>query len=112
MSGILEVPVAGGPYALAAGSDGAMWVTLVHSGEIARVTDSGGLDVYPVAPHSKPSIIAAGPDGALWFTRAGDDRIGRITTDGDLSAFELAGGSARCSVCCWCTQARSSRATG
>ena len=89
VSGILEVPVAGGPYALAAGSDGAMWVTLVHSGEIARVTDSGGLDVYPVAPQSKPSIIVAGPDGALWFTRAGDDRIGRITTGGELSAFEL-----------------------
>ena len=32
MSGILEVAIAGGPYALAAGSDGAMWVTLVHSG--------------------------------------------------------------------------------
>jgi virginiamycin B lyase len=65
VSGILEVAVAGGPYALTAGPDGAMWVTLVHSGEIARVTDGGDLDVYPVAPQCKPSIIAAGADGAL-----------------------------------------------
>ncbi len=65
VSRILEVAVGGGPYALAAGSDGAMWVTLVHGGEIARVTADGGLRVYPVAPESKPSIIVAGPDGAL-----------------------------------------------
>ena len=37
MNRILEVAVDGGPYALAAGSDGAMWVTLVHRGAIARV---------------------------------------------------------------------------
>ncbi|MDT5390588.1 MAG: virginiamycin lyase, partial [Mycobacterium sp.] len=30
MSRILEVAVDGGPYALTAGPDGAMWVTLVH----------------------------------------------------------------------------------
>ena len=37
VSRIFEVAVDGGPYALAAGSDGAMWVTLVHRGAIARV---------------------------------------------------------------------------
>ena len=63
MKRVLDVALAGGPYALAAGRDGAMWVTLVRSGEIARVTVEGGLDVYPVGPESKPSIIAAGPDG-------------------------------------------------
>ncbi len=92
MTGALKVAIDGGPYALAAGPDGAMWVTLVHSGSIARVTVGGDVTVYPVGEQSRPSIITAGPDGALWFTRTGDDRIGRITTAGELSAFELGGG--------------------
>ena len=32
---ILSVEIAGGPYALAAGPDSTMWVTLVHSGALA-----------------------------------------------------------------------------
>ena len=92
MSAALNVSIDGGPYALAAGPDGAMWVTLVHSGSIARVTNGGDVTVYPVGPQSRPSIITAGPDGAMWFTRTGDDRIGRITTAGELTAFEIGGG--------------------
>lgn len=87
MSRILEVAIDGGPYALAAGSDGAMWVTLVHAGAVARVGGDGALDVHPVAAEARPSLITEGPDGALWFTRAGDDRIGRITSDGDQNAY-------------------------
>ena len=37
----MQIPVGGadaGPYGLTAGPDGALWVTLIHSGEIARVT--------------------------------------------------------------------------
>ena len=89
------MPVDGGPYALAAGPDGAMWVTLVHRGAIARVTPTARCDEYPGRRRTrKPSIITAGPDGALWFTRSGDDRIGRITTDGERQRLELPSGSA------------------
>ena len=98
VSRIFEVAVDGGPYALAAGSDGAMWVTLVHRGAIARVSAPGDLEVYPVADDCRPTIITAGPDGALWFTRAGDDRIGRISTAGQLDAFDLRAGSAPCGI--------------
>ena len=80
----LKVALDGGPYALAAGPDGALWVTLVHSGAIARVTTGGDVEIYPVAPECRPSIITAGPDGAMWFTRNGDDRIGRISTAGEF----------------------------
>ena len=80
MSAASKVSIDGGPYSLAAGPDGAMWVTLVHGGSIARVTTGGDVTVYSVGPQSRPSIITAGPDGAMWFTRTGDDRIGRITT--------------------------------
>ena len=44
----MRVPVGAtgaGPYALAAGPDDALWVTLVHSGEIARVGVDGSVDV-------------------------------------------------------------------
>jgi virginiamycin B lyase len=75
----VRVSIDGGPYALAAGPDGALWVTLVHGGAIARVTTDGHVRVFPVAPGCRPSIITAGPDGAMWFTRNGDDRIGRIS---------------------------------
>ena len=71
MTALLEVPVDGGPYAVAAGPDGAMWVTLVHGGAVARVTNSGALSTFAVAPDSRPSLITAARDGALWFTRAG-----------------------------------------
>jgi virginiamycin B lyase len=50
VSAALKVSLDGGPYALAAGPDGAMWVTLVHSGAIARVTNGGDVTVYPVDP--------------------------------------------------------------
>ena len=76
----MQVSVGGGPYALAAGSDGALWVTLVHGGAIARVTVDGDVETFEAG--ERPSIIAAGPDGALCSRRAGDDRIGRITHGG------------------------------
>ena len=93
MSIASKVALDGGPYALAAGPDGAMWVTLVHRGSIARVTTGGDVTVYRVGPQSQPSIITTGPDGAMWFTCTGDDRIGRITTAGELTAFRLQEGS-------------------
>jgi virginiamycin B lyase len=81
----MEVDVGGGPYALAAGPDGALWVTLVHGGEIARVSVEGEVTRFDAGV--RPSIITVGPDGALWFTRA--DGIGRLTTAGELSAFAV-----------------------
>ncbi len=40
----MEVPLGSGPYALAAGPDGALWATLVHAGQIARVSVDGEAD--------------------------------------------------------------------
>ena len=94
MTAALKVSIEGGPYALVAGPDGALWVTLAHGGAIARVTTDGHIRVFPVAPGSRAAIITAGPDGAMWFTRNGDDRIGRISTAGELTAYESGQGSA------------------
>ena len=81
----MQVELGGGPYALTAGPDGALWVTLVHGGEIARVTVDGEVTRFDAGV--RPSIITAGPDGALWFTRA--DAIVRITTGGEQTAFAV-----------------------
>ena len=61
-----------GPYALTAGPDGALWVTLVHSGEIARVGMDGRVETFAVG--SRPSLITP----SLWFTLAGDDAHGHL----------------------------------
>ncbi|MCT2592881.1 ATP-binding cassette domain-containing protein [Streptomyces sp. N2-109] len=98
---VTHIPVAdaaAGPYALTAGPDGALWITLVHSGEVARLTVDGQADSQPGGrvdrfaldvPACGPTIITPGPDGALWFTRSQDHRIGRITTDGKASSYPL-----------------------
>src|SRR3954470_11699623 len=88
----MRVELSGGPYALTAGPDGALWVTLVHDGAIARVSLEGEVQRFDAG--LRPSIITTGPDGALWFTRGGDDRIGRLTTGGEQTACALPDGAA------------------
>ena len=66
-----------GPYGIAAGSDGAIYCTLVHAGAICRLGTAGDLQTFPTeAPDSGPMVIIDGPDDALWFTenRAKRDR--------------------------------------
>ena len=89
MTALLEVPVDGGPYAVAAGPDGAMWVTLVHGGAVARVTNSGALSTFAVSPDSRPSLITAARDGALWFTMNQAGAIGRLDLNGRLTTREV-----------------------
>ncbi|HZP54335.1 MAG TPA: hypothetical protein VFB40_24380 [Actinocrinis sp.] len=43
-----------GPYAITTGPDDALWLTLVHAGEIARLTTDGHLDRYPLDPRPAP----------------------------------------------------------
>ena len=100
-----------GPYGIAVGPDDAIWLTLVHSGQVARLDPDGETDVFDLgAPDCRPMVITAGPEGALWFTRSGDDRIGRITVDGEHSSFAVAAGSHPYGIvagpdgCLWFTQ--------
>ena len=83
------------PEGIAAGPDGALWITLVRAGQIARLEPGGQLDLYELdSAACRPSQITTGPDRALWFTRPGDDRIGRITTGGETASFPIKAGSA------------------
>src|SRR5687767_941392 len=88
---ISEVPVAdqeAGPYGATTGPDRALWFTLVHSGNIARLMPGDDVTTHTLnSMGCGPSLITSGPDSALWFTRNRDHRIGRITTDGTSTSF-------------------------
>jgi virginiamycin B lyase len=80
-----------GPYAVAVDAAGVAWITLVHSGQVARLPPGGPPELHDLGnPAARPSLLAAGPDGAVWITRGGDDRIDRI--DGTRSSFPVTGG--------------------
>ena len=76
---------------IAAGPDGAMWLTLPESGRIGRVSPAGEVTTFGAGRRLAPSGIVAGPDGALWFTEPERERIGRITTDGVITALATPG---------------------
>ncbi|WNG89201.1 hypothetical protein C6A87_008505 [Mycobacterium sp. ITM-2016-00317] len=82
------------PYGIAAAPDGTLWVTLVHSGAVARLSADGGQQRFPVgSPTSRPSVVTVARDGTVWFTCNGDDRIGALDAHGALRAVHLAPGS-------------------
>ncbi len=63
------------PYGIAVTDDGAVWVTMVHSGAVMRLTPDGTHTRYPVGQASRPSVVTAGHGGSAWFTRTEDDRV-------------------------------------
>ena len=73
---------AGPPYAglsdIAAGPDGAMWVS-EQSGIVARVTPDGRVTELALpSPAANPEGIAAGPAKSIWVTETGSDAIAEI----------------------------------
>ncbi|MHB8717553.1 MAG: Vgb family protein [Candidatus Dormibacteria bacterium] len=85
-----------GPWGIATGPDGNLWVAENGNGctappttcgdMIARVTPSGQVTEYAIPPLAAgesanpvgPEQIIAGPDGAMWFTERAGGNIGRI----------------------------------
>ncbi len=79
-----------GPYAVYAGPDDALWLTLAHSGSIGRLAlDETWTEFQLDPPTCAPMIITTGPDEAMWYTRSGDHRIGRIGLDGQTETFPI-----------------------
>ena len=55
---IREIPVAdhgAGPYHITTGPDQALWLTLIHSGQVARLSPGGDLDSYQAGP-PRPAV--------------------------------------------------------
>jgi virginiamycin B lyase len=84
---------------IAAGPDGALWVTDDSNNSIDRVTTTGTVTSYMDPSIELPASITVGPDGALWFTNQGScaeqpppqpcqaGSIGRITTSGVVTNY-------------------------
>ncbi len=86
---ITEFPIPAGsePLHIAAGPDGALWLTAPGRNRIGRMATDGSYTEFPIpSSDAEPSGITAGPDGAMWFTEAFRNQIGRITTDGVVTA--------------------------
>ncbi len=75
------------PDSVAAGPDGAMWVTNPGNNSIGRITTAGVVTNFSGAGINYPFEITAGPDGNLWFTNQGDGSIAKITTAGVVTNF-------------------------
>ena len=84
-------PFAGsGPWGVAAGPDGAMWITELQGNAIGRIAMDGRVAQFPIpTPGANPFDVAAGPDGAMWFTEWNGNKIGRITMDGAITEYPV-----------------------
>jgi virginiamycin B lyase len=85
---ITAYPVPRGPLYLTSGADGAIWFTESWPA-IGRVTTSGELSEFPLAPGTGPAEITTGRDGAIWFAAWQAGAIGRMTTGGGLQLFAV-----------------------
>jgi virginiamycin B lyase len=84
----IDLPADSMPSGVAA-ADGALWVTLRGTDQIARVTPDGTIDLYDAGEGSAPTEIAAdGANGVVWFTARGTDRLVRLAFDGTMTPFE------------------------
>ena len=79
---------------IAAGSDGALWITDDYNDQILRMTTRGAYTGSRLNG-TEPLGIVAGPDKALWFTalNGSGSEIGRITTGFKTTYYPATGGA-------------------
>ncbi len=83
-------PVSPGPWNIAKGPDGNMWVVATGTAEVLKVAPNGSFTVYPMpSPSYRLQGIVVGSDGNLWFAEAGNNSIGMITTAGVITSYRL-----------------------
>jgi streptogramin lyase len=75
-------------FAIAAGSDGNLWVT--REDGVWRITPAGAMTPMTNAAGLSPLQIAAGPDGNLWGAGIGDSIL-RLSPTGTATTFPLEG---------------------
>jgi virginiamycin B lyase len=81
------------PYGLAAGPDGAIWITFGGVSRIGRVLpESDRLHLYELPDASRARRISIAPDGAVWYTDRMGHTIGRMDpTTGSVESHPAAG---------------------
>jgi virginiamycin B lyase len=90
-SGIVtEFPLPAGQNAsgaITSGPDGNLWFTGGNS--VGRITTSGVVTQFEVAPSAHLTGITSGSDGNLWFMDTDNFKIGQITTSGVITEFPI-----------------------
>jgi virginiamycin B lyase len=78
---VREYPVPAGshPHDVAPASDGTVWYTGQHTGELGRLDPrTGQVRRVPLGAGSSPHGVIVGPDGAAWVTDSGLNAIVRV----------------------------------
>jgi streptogramin lyase len=82
------------PYlGIVAGADGAVWFTEYRGNNIGRITTTGSITEFSVAPNVEPDGLAVDSVGNLWFTEHANDAVVRMTTGGTQSSNIYVGAS-------------------
>ena len=78
------------PNDLAAGPDGALWITDVGGEAIDRLSPSGQITEF-LLPNGAgaPVEIVAGPESSMWFTEEEDGAIGQISMQGKITEHQI-----------------------
>jgi uncharacterized protein (TIGR03437 family) len=79
------------PYAIAAGSDGALWFT-GSSGTLGRMNTAGVFSQVSVPATGFPLAIVSAPDGALW-SQIGYNEVARVSTSGNVTTYSINDGA-------------------
>jgi virginiamycin B lyase len=83
------LPTNARPQRIVSGPDGNLWFTEEFANAIGRVTPTGTVTHFPIAPtSSQPTELTVGPDGAIWYVQS-NPKIGRMTTSGMVSEFNI-----------------------
>lgn len=84
----VALPVGSGPTGVAA-ADGALWVTLRATNQIARVTPGGDVITFPIPTGaSRPTeIVADTTHGVLWFIEEAASQVARLSYAGTIQEF-------------------------
>jgi virginiamycin B lyase len=82
-----------GPYGMAVGPDGNIWLTDAGTDTVNSFNPSNGAGVFNLFISGSSLIdIVAGSDGAMWVTDANLEGVDRVTTTNTLTQYQLPSG--------------------
>jgi streptogramin lyase len=80
-----------GPWGIASGPDGNLWLTCGSSNQVKKVRTDGSVENFYTLPqaNSYPVGVTTGADGNVWFGEHNVDRVAKITTSGVITQYTL-----------------------
>ena len=82
------LPAGSKPFGMTTGPDKNLWFTDEASGQVGKITPSGGITEY-AGDGDEPEGITSGPDGNLWFVEHSIRHVNHLTPAGTLSVYTL-----------------------